>query len=65
MAGAYCKFCNRRCFVYRRVIVGGELVWAGHLATCVRGKEHDRAQLGQDADTAHNPLAAATDGGDS
>jgi hypothetical protein len=57
MAGAYCMYCNRRCFVYRQVIVGGELVWAGHMATCERGKQHDREQLGQDAGTAHNPLA--------
>lgn len=55
MAGAYCKFCDRRCFVYRQVIVGGELVWAGHMATCRIGKQHDRKLLGLDADTAHNP----------
>lgn len=57
MAGAYCMYCGQRCFVYRQVIVGGELVWAGHLATCPRGKQHDREKIGQDADTAHNPLA--------
>ncbi len=55
MAGAYCKCCDRRCFVYREVRVGGYLVWAGHMATCLQGKELDRAALGQDADTAHNP----------
>ena len=55
MAGSYCKFCDQRCFVYREVIVGGELVWAGHLATCAQGKAFDRSKLGQDADTAHNP----------
>ena len=57
MAGAYCKFCAQRCFVYRQVIVGGELLWAGHMATCWRGKEFDRSKLGVDADSAHNPLA--------
>jgi hypothetical protein len=57
MAGAYCKYCNRRCFVYRQVIVGGELVWAGHMATCQHGKDHDRSVLGMDSTTAHNPLA--------
>lgn len=58
MAGSYCRYCGCRCFVYRQVIVGGELVWAGHMATCVQGKEHDRSILGQDADTAVNPCAA-------
>lgn len=55
MAGAYCKFCGRRCFVYRQVWAGGELVWAGHLATCGDGKRHDRASIGADSGTAHNP----------
>jgi hypothetical protein len=55
MAGAYCKFCDRRCFVARQVIVGGELVWSGHMATCHDGKEHDRKALGMDSETAHNP----------
>lgn len=56
MAGAYCKFCGRRCFVARQVIVGGELVWSGHLATCQEGKAFDRSKIGMDADTAHNPV---------
>ena len=56
MAGAYCEFCGQRCFVSRQVIVGGELAWSGHMATCDRGKEHDRSVLGMDADTAHNPV---------
>lgn len=55
--GAYCKFCDHRCFVYREVIVGGEVVWFGHLATCSQGRAHDRAALGVDADGAHNPAA--------
>lgn len=57
MAGAYCQYCDRRCFVYREVIVGGELVWAGHMATCARGREHDRKVLGVDHTQAHNPYA--------
>lgn len=56
MAGAYCRYCNLRCFVARQVIVGGLLVWAGHMATCQRGKQHDRAALGMDSATAHNPV---------
>jgi hypothetical protein len=55
MAGAYCKFCDRRCFVYRQVIVGAELVWSGHMATCHDGKEHDRKSIGMDSTIAHNP----------
>jgi len=57
MAGAYCKFCDRRCFVYRQVIVGGEVIWSGHMATCGKGREWDRRQLGVDCDSAHNPYA--------
>jgi hypothetical protein len=56
MAGAYCKFCGIRCFVLREVIVGGALVWSGHMATCERGKQHDREATGMDSDTAHNPV---------
>lgn len=61
MAGAYCRFCGRRCFVYRQVIVGGEIIWSGHLATCAEGKAWDRIKIGQDADTAHNPMQADLD----
>lgn len=60
MAGAYCRYCDRRCFVYRQVIVGGAVLWSGHMATCPAGKAHDRRALGQDADTAHNPAAHST-----
>lgn len=56
MAGSYCKYCDRRCFVYRQVIVGGSVIWAGHMATCFEGKAHDRRAIGVDADTAHNPV---------
>jgi hypothetical protein len=60
MAGAYCKFCGRRCFVYRQVIVGGETLWWGHMATCAEGMELDRAKLGVDHRQAHNPMAVAS-----
>ncbi len=56
MAGAYCRYCDRRCFVFRQVIVGGEVVWQGHLATCQDGMEHDRRSIGMDSATAHNPI---------
>jgi hypothetical protein len=44
MAGAYCKFCNNRCFVYRILPDGPQKGWAGHLATCAPGMEHDREE---------------------
>ena len=64
MAGAYCRYCDRRCFVYRQVAVGGQTAWAGHLATCRDGKAHDRSSLGVDVDSpaAANPAAPATAG---
>lgn len=54
MAGAYCKFCDNRCFVFR--IVPGSNVT--HLATCTEGMAFDREKLGVDHTTAGNPLAA-------
>ncbi len=56
--GSYCNYCGHRCFVYRKVIVGGETLWSGHMATCPRGMEHDRRSLGMDSSTAHNPYAS-------
>jgi len=56
MAGAYCKFCDRRCFVYR---VLPDRSWAGHMATCPAGMEHDRKMTGHDHTTAINPITAA------
>lgn len=55
MAGAYCKYCNHRCFVYREVIVNGEKLWCGHMATCPKGMEHDRRSLGVSCREAYNP----------
>lgn len=55
MAGAYCKFCDRRCFVYREIIVVGQVLWGGHMATCPAGKAFDLKVAGRNADTAYNP----------
>ena len=52
MAGAYCKFCDHRCFVYR-VLPDGS--WAGHMATCQLGAQFDREMTGHDYTTAINP----------
>lgn len=57
MSGAYCQYCGHRCFVYRQVLVAGEVVWAGHMATCVAGRAHDRYALGVDSTQAYNPYA--------
>jgi hypothetical protein len=56
MAGAYCMYCARRCFVSRQVVVSGVVVRSGHMATCERGKQHDRDAIGMDSGTAHNPV---------
>jgi hypothetical protein len=56
MAGAYCKFCDRRCFV-SRVIPGGPLAGRSfHLATCPAGMAHDQAATGYTHLTAVNPI---------
>lgn len=54
MAGAYCRYCDRRCFV-DRVLPDGS--WSGHMATCPAGMAHDRAVTGHDHTTAINPYA--------
>lgn len=59
MAGAYCRYCDHRCFVLRVVPDGPHKGWSGHMATCARGKAHDREALGYDADTATNPAVPA------
>jgi hypothetical protein len=56
MAGAYCTFCGRRCFVDRIVPDGPSQGWSGHMATCPAGMAHDRAVTGYDHTTAINPL---------
>lgn len=56
MAGAYCKFCDRRCFVLR-VIPDGPLKGRSfHLATCRRGMMHDLAETGHTHITSVNPI---------
>jgi hypothetical protein len=59
MAGAYCKFCDERCFVLR--VMPDDARWrpgqAVHLATCARGAAYDRANSGYDHTTAINPAA--------
>lgn len=58
MAGAYCRYCNNRCFVYR---VLPDRSWSGHMATCAEGMAFDRAQTGYDHTTAINPNPLAHD----
>ncbi len=64
MPGAYCKFCDRRCFFYR--VMPADAKWSPgrgvHLATCARGQAYDREHTGYDQTTAINPLADATKG---
>jgi hypothetical protein len=56
MAGAYCKFCGRRCFVLRVIPDGTSGGWAGHLATCLAGMMHDLKMTGHTHITAVNPV---------
>ena len=56
MAGAYCKFCDRRCFVLRVIPDGPQKGWTGHLATCRRGMEHDLKETEHTHLTAINPI---------
>lgn len=60
MAGAYCRYCDHRCFVLRVVPDGPHEGWSGHMATCKRGKAHDLESLGYNADTATNPALEAS-----
>jgi hypothetical protein len=59
MAGAYCRYCDHRCFVHR---VLPDFSWSGHLATCAKGMAHDRKSLGYDHTTALNLIAPIPDG---
>lgn len=56
--GSYCRYCDHRCFVERIVPDTGAVM---HMATCERGKAHDRRASGFDADTAVNARAIATE----
>lgn len=50
--GPYCKFCDRRCFVLRVLRDARSML----LATCARGMEHDRQEIGEDHTTTLNPV---------
>jgi hypothetical protein len=59
MSGSYCRYCDHRCFVERRLppdatMHAGRII---HMATCPRGAEHDRAVTGYDHRTAINPAS--------
>jgi hypothetical protein len=56
MAGAYCKFCGQRCFVYRIIPDGPWKGWGGHLATCYHGMMHDLKKIEHTHITAINPI---------
>lgn len=56
MAGAYCRFCDNRCFVLRVIPDGPEKGWQGHMATCARGMAHDFGKTGHTHETAINPV---------
>jgi len=56
VAGAYCKFCGRRCFVWRLVPDGPSKGWGGHMATCTEGMAHDLKVVGHTHLTAVNPI---------
>ena len=59
VAGAYCRFCNQRCFVLR--MMPQDARWnptqSVHLATCPKGMAYDREKTGYDQTTAINPMA--------
>jgi hypothetical protein len=61
MSGSYCRYCDHRCFVARR-LPDDALIHAGqtiHMATCRAGIEHDRRTTGYDHVTAINPASLA------
>lgn len=57
MSGAYCRYCDHRCFVGR--VMPRDAVWMPgqfvHLATCAGGMRHDRETTGYDYRTAEQP----------
>jgi hypothetical protein len=58
--GPYCRYCDTRCFVLRRL--PDDAHWRPGLdvlmATCLTGMAHDRERIGYDHTTAINPHAA-------
>jgi len=57
MAGSYCRFCGRRCFVLRVIPDGPSQGRSFHLATCQGGMAHDLMKTGHTHITAINPVA--------
>ena len=55
--GAYCRYCDHRCFVLRTLTNGQTIC----LATCPAGMVHDRRAVGQDHRTALNPITRRRD----
>lgn len=63
--GAYCKYCDRRCFVLRTIPADAKGSYAGRticLATCERGMAHDRESTSYDHTTAINPVTGQLGG---
>jgi hypothetical protein len=63
--GAYCRYCDRRCFLPRTLPADAKGDYAGmtiHLATCTRGMERDREVTGYDHTTAINPVTGEPGG---
>ena len=61
MPGAYCRYCDHRCFVDRVLPDTGRRL---HMATCPAGKAYDRSVSGFDADTALTLLSSPLGGAD-
>lgn len=55
MAGSYCRYCGRRCFVLRVIPDGPDQGRSLHLATCLEGMAHDLRMTGHTYITAINP----------
>ena len=57
--GAYCNFCQTRCFVLRVIPDGPDRGRSFHLATCQEGMVHDLAKTGHTHISAINPASLA------
>jgi hypothetical protein len=63
--GAYCRYCDRRCFLPRTLPADAKGDYAGmtiHMATCTPGMAHDREATGHDHTTAINPVTGLSGG---
>lgn len=56
MPGAYCRYCDHRCFVLRQLPDTGRQL---HMATCQMGALHDMLATGYDYSTAINPRSTS------